>query len=172
LVNVEFGGYNVTVRKLKDLDLGTRYIRTDPIVLKAIYFLFHRLAASEYHESGARIVIEDFGSTTTGYITPGPLPISYSRIELTKKELERILDGYPPWYSEYLILANGDSIPHPIKSMDDVARGGWIVAIGLSSTRPTEQKCMKPGLPSEKPCRYPPALTSAFRRVSHGLRNT
>jgi hypothetical protein len=109
---------------------------------------------------------------TTGYITPGPLPRVYSRIriELTKKGLERILNGYPPWYSEYLILANGGSIPHPIKSMDDVARGGWIVAVGLSSTCPTQQECLKHGLPSEM--FDPPALSSAFNRISHGLRNT
>ena len=161
------------VRKPKDLDLGTRYIRTDPIVLKAICFLFYPLAERTYHESGARIVMEDVGSTTIGYITPGPL-LGYAReayrIEFVKKELERILDGYPPWYSEYLILANGDSIPHPIKSVDDVARGGWIVAVALSSTRPTDQECFKPGLPSGMS--YRSALTSAFRRVSHGLRNT
>jgi hypothetical protein len=135
------------VRKPKDLDLGTRYIRTDPIVLKAICFLFSRLAESKYHESGARIVIEDVGSTTTGYITPGPLERELyfisNRIELTKKELEHILDGYPPWYSESLILANGNSIPHPIKSMEDVARGGWIIAVGLSPTLPTEQKLLE-----------------------------
>jgi hypothetical protein len=54
--------------------------------------------------------------------------------------------------------------------VEDVARGGWIVAIGLSPTRPTEQECMKRALPSGT--YYRPALTSAFQRVSHSLQNT
>jgi hypothetical protein len=54
--------------------------------------------------------------------------------------------------------------------MDDIARSGWIVAVGLSSTRPTNRQCLRPGLPSEMS--YRPALTIVFRRVSHGLRNT
>jgi hypothetical protein len=55
------------VQKPNDLDLGTRYIRTDPIVLKALCFLFYHLAESKYHESAARIVIEDVWPSTSGY---------------------------------------------------------------------------------------------------------
>jgi hypothetical protein len=36
------------VPKPKDLDLSTRYIRTDPVVLKGVIFLFRFLAGSEY----------------------------------------------------------------------------------------------------------------------------
>jgi hypothetical protein len=162
------------VKKPKDLDLGTRYIRKDPIVLKAVIFLFRSLAGGEYYRSAVSIVIEDIGSTTTGYITPGPLGTRFHsiqyRIEVTKKELGHILEGYPPWYSEYLMLANGNSIPHPIQSVEDVARGGWIVAVGLSSIRPIEQECLKRASPSNQS--YRPTLTRSFRRVSNGLRNT
>lgn len=58
--------------------------------------------------------------------------------DLTKAEIGRIASGYPPWYQESLLTSGGLRIPYPCKTLDDVARGGWIVAIGLSSQKPID----------------------------------
>lgn len=54
---------------------------------------------------------------------------------LTKHEVECLLDGYPPFYREYM-TCNNFFVPSPIQSIEDVARGGWVIGVGLSSTEP------------------------------------
>ncbi len=57
------------------------------------------------------------------------------RSRLTKSELERLLDGYPPWYRETFTTHAGTvRLAFPTASEADVARGGWIVAVGLMDT--------------------------------------
>jgi hypothetical protein len=53
------------------------------------------------------------------------------RADLTKHELERMLDGYPPWYRNTFVTRGRVKLPFPISSLSDVSRGGWIVAVGL-----------------------------------------
>lgn len=50
---------------------------------------------------------------------------------LTKKTIEGILEGYPPWYRESLSLGHGRVAPFPIQSSKDLARAGWVIAVGL-----------------------------------------
>jgi hypothetical protein len=91
------------------------------------------------------------------------------RIQVTKMEMDCILKGYPPWYQDPLSLSNGHSVPHPIQDGSDVYRGGWIVAVGLSSTRPTALAFMETrkmdGL------RNYVAVGRAFDRVLHSMTN-
>ena len=53
------------------------------------------------------------------------------RADLTKYELERMLDGYPPWYRDNFVTWGMVNLPFPISGLSDVSRGGWIVAVGL-----------------------------------------
>jgi hypothetical protein len=56
---------------------------------------------------------------------------------LTKKEVERLIMGYPPFYREKLQIRPGGSITvRPIRSEEDVPRGGWVIAAGFSNTKP------------------------------------
>jgi hypothetical protein len=55
---------------------------------------------------------------------------------LTKGDIEGLLAGYPPWYRELVHMPHGPSIPHPIVSLDDINRAGWVVAVGLSDVEP------------------------------------
>ncbi|KIJ49126.1 hypothetical protein M422DRAFT_777654 [Sphaerobolus stellatus SS14] len=51
---------------------------------------------------------------------------------LTKNEVECLLRGYPPFYRE-TIEHNGFYVQWPIRTEADIARGGWIIAIGLQT---------------------------------------
>ncbi|KAL8789984.1 MAG: hypothetical protein Q9213_000870 [Squamulea squamosa] len=62
--------------------------------------------------------------------------VLHPRFDLTKRTIEGMLNGYPPWYREYLEVAHGPIVPHPIKSRDDIYRAGWVVAVGLSDVAP------------------------------------
>ncbi|KAJ0110184.1 hypothetical protein J7T55_000616 [Diaporthe amygdali] len=52
----------------------------------------------------------------------------------TKRELELILAGYPPWYREEFFTNAGFTLSFPLSNnppnMSDVVRGGWVVAVG------------------------------------------
>jgi hypothetical protein len=56
------------------------------------------------------------------------------RVDLTKNELERMLEGYPPWYRDCFVTWAKFSLAFPIHNLSDVSRGGWIVAVGLMNT--------------------------------------
>jgi hypothetical protein len=172
-----------TVRKPRGLDLNTTYVRTDIMVLKTLLLHFPRLAGKSMFVPATRLVFEDVGQVTTAYLTPAPFDSHIqrfagrrgdharlgARLELTKKETERILDGHPPYYAETLDLVNGSHIQHPIQTVEDIYRGGWIVAVGLSRTLRTVSHRMK-DLAKEEP-RLPMAVRKAFARVIHGLKN-
>lgn len=63
------------------------------------------------------------------------------RSGLTKHEVESLLVGYPPWYRETFITRSKINLPFPIRDMQDIPRGGWIISVGL----------MDSGLPSQFP---------------------
>jgi hypothetical protein len=62
--------------------------------------------------------------------------IRAERVNLTKHEIQMMVQGYPPYYREKVILEHGPCLPHPIRDSRDIDRGGWIVAVGLSTTIP------------------------------------
>jgi hypothetical protein len=62
-----------------------------------------------------------------------------SNRRLRKSELEAILDGYPPWYRETFVTRGRITLPFPINSESDVARGGWSIALGLADERIDDQ---------------------------------
>jgi hypothetical protein len=80
-----------------------------------------------------------FGDTQVSYELLGPLVFCHlqgqfqkRRHGLTKSELECMLHGYPPWYREsFVTYACTVNLTFPIKSEEDVSRGGWIAAVGL-----------------------------------------
>ncbi|KAL2047634.1 hypothetical protein N7G274_000676 [Stereocaulon virgatum] len=65
----------------------------------------------------------------------GSLPETSIPIKLTKKELQNLIAGYPPFYREtFQIRPSALPIPSPIKSQRDAhVRGAWIIAVGISA---------------------------------------
>lgn len=168
----------ITVPKPKGLDLNTTYVRTDIMILKTLLLHFPRLAEKSNTKRATRLVVEDIGQVTTAYLTTAPVDAHIreydehrstpaARLQLTKKETEKILEGYPPYYAETSHQVNGSKI-QPIRSKKDIYRGGWIVAVGLSHALPTAFHRMKGRAGKES--RVPKALRKAFARVVHGLK--
>lgn len=52
-------------------------------------------------------------------------------LNLTKGEVDCLMKGYPPFYRE-TIYCGIYQIASPIRNRDDVARGGWVIGVGLS----------------------------------------
>jgi hypothetical protein len=55
---------------------------------------------------------------------------------LTKKEIEMILSGYPPYYRETVLLDGAFPIPFPIQKESEIRRAGWVLLVGFSSVKP------------------------------------
>jgi hypothetical protein len=54
----------------------------------------------------------------------------------TKDEIENLIDGYPPFYSAEVHL-KGMITESPIHSVDDIKKGGWVLAVRLGrASRP------------------------------------
>jgi hypothetical protein len=123
-----------TVRKPKQLSPTTTYIRTDTTTLKVLLSLLN------VGEEAVRVIFQEVEGLLTAYIQlRRPLPTNFRRpyrLDVTKREMELILQGYPPWYQNPLSLPDNRYIPHPILDPSDLSRGGWIVAVGLSPTVP------------------------------------
>jgi len=80
-----------------------------------------------------------FGTTQVSREIVGNLPFYHfqgqfqrRRGELTKSDLEKLLNGYPPWYRDrFTTRAGSVNLSFPIHGEADVSRGGWIIAVGL-----------------------------------------
>jgi hypothetical protein len=160
------------VRKPAQLDLSTTYVRTDTKTLKALLVLTNarRLGRGE----NIKVTFKQVGVIMTAYLD---LPLqppnydkgSYYRMSVTKKEMDCLFEGYPPWYQEPLLLANGNSIPYPVEDLDDAQRGGWIAAVGLSPTLPQPYQLIASEAKGSSWRRKHITLRKAFNRVLRGL---
>ena len=122
-------------KKPSELAYGTKYIRMDTWALAA--YLLHWQDARHWNDKIAqpRVEIDRVGSILIAKVIADlqkppiePLP---TVCHLTKKDVDGLLRGYPPFYRERLYTIKGDEVRHPIRDVADVSRGGWIAAIGL-----------------------------------------
>ncbi|KAK0710036.1 hypothetical protein B0T26DRAFT_430871 [Lasiosphaeria miniovina] len=51
---------------------------------------------------------------------------------ITKNDLKAIAAGYPPFYRRTVMCNSGAPVAHPIRTVRDIHRGAWLVAIGFS----------------------------------------
>jgi len=160
------------VRKPKQLHLTTTYIRTDTKTLRVFLSLLNLRTVSNPRDVGEepfRIVFKEVEGILTAYMQirqPPPIHINgIYRLDVTKREMELILQGYPPWYQNPLRLPAGRAVHHPIRDQSDLSRGGWIVAVGLSPTLPVAAECM------DKKEGSVAIVDQALDRVIHCLEN-
>lgn len=129
---------NKSVIKPKSLSLKMRHVRIDKKLLKAF------LLMKGYSEH--TIKFREVNGIMTAHLCNIPsYPKLYSR---TKREIELILEGYPPQYVETIRIPQvGQTasdqmqsasnqwlcIPSPIQERADINRGGWIIAAALHS---------------------------------------
>jgi hypothetical protein len=114
------------VSKPRDLGVEIPYIRTDAKTMQCL-MLAHEFESDT--EEDSCFIFELVGRTMTArYSGTGSLLAH----PFTKRELELLLEGYPPLYQEYIRLPNGAAVPNPIRNHEDIEKAGWIVHCGLS----------------------------------------
>jgi hypothetical protein len=122
------------VRKPTTLEIDQTYLRMNAWTLGAYLLHWHGLHWADRHLQ-PRLDIREVGDILVGVVVAEPqrLPLRPwpTICHLTRNDVEGILRGYPPFYRRRLITMNGEIVEHPIRNIDDVQRGGWIVAIGL-----------------------------------------
>jgi hypothetical protein len=157
------------VKKPQQLDWYTDYVRTDYKTLMAMVLLLTDPGGIRFEgKPNIYVVFKEVGSIWTAYIKASRInsQLLHHRLKVTKLEMEGFLRGYPPWYQQPLVLANGNTMNHPIKDLEDLSRGGWIVAIGLSQAQPIAHDIMDRS--NGKPSR---PVINALLRIHHCLRN-
>ena len=144
-------------KKPLQLDPNRTYLRTDAKTLLA----FFAYAASKFRSppSSDRTLVEFGDSSSFGGLSfedaeleleeftdpkggkavlvahiKGSLPETEQPIKLTKKEIQDLVDGYPPLYREtFRVRPSAPVIPYPIKNLRDAqVRGSWIIASGMA----------------------------------------
>ena len=125
------------VKKPKHFHFSTKYARTDTDTLKV---LLVKLNPPHAERQNLSIVFREIDTIMTAYFNlqrplqgfqAGDCPY---RLHVTKDGVRCIFRGYPPWFQTRLRLANGNCMQHPIQGADNIARGGRMIAVGLSPT--------------------------------------
>ena len=143
-------------KKPLQLDPNQTYLRTDAKTLLA----FFAYATSKFHSpsSSDRTLVQFGDSSSFGGLKfedaeleleeitdpkggkavlvahiKGSLAETEQPIKLTRKEIQNMINGYPPLYREtFQIRPSAPAIPYPIKNLRDAqVRGSWIIAAGM-----------------------------------------
>ena len=143
-------------KKPLQLDPNKTYLRTDAKTILA----FFAYATSKFRSqpSGNRGLVRFGGSDSFGGLKyedaeleleeitdpkggkavlvahiKGSLAENEAPVKLTKKEIQNLIDGYPPLYREtFQVRPSAPAIPYPIECLRDAqVRGSWIVAVGM-----------------------------------------
>jgi hypothetical protein len=137
------------------LDVAKNYIRLDADVLLAMVLLDGGSGAPDRYPGPGTSCTLRFGSTAArfrivekdddascSYIigSLSGLPhfdsIALSFHGIAKEDLRAIGGGYPPFYRHIVNTTSGSEVAHPIQSMRDIHRAGWVLMIGLSTNPP------------------------------------
>ncbi|KAH7364793.1 hypothetical protein BKA65DRAFT_144572 [Rhexocercosporidium sp. MPI-PUGE-AT-0058] len=58
------------------------------------------------------------------------IPINMS---LTKYEVDRLVEGYPPFYRSTVTTTGAVKLTHPITKASHIGRGSWVLAVGMTT---------------------------------------
>ena len=128
---------NMSVTKPKQLSLDTQYVRTDQKLVQA-YLLLNRYNDGRFRDD--IVQFRDIDGILTAHLLNTLPPYMHSCTQ-TKREIELILEGYPPQYTEHVLIPQDElpkpstqwtCIASPIEGPPDIYRGGWVVAVGLN----------------------------------------
>ena len=127
---------NVTkyiTKKPNGLPLGKEYIQTDIQTLKAFLLLTADVCHSceTVDAVGLLEIQRRRGLITIHLPLSGPMPVN---TQLTKVEINRIIEGYPPFCREKFTTTGGITLLFPTTKTDHIGQGGWILSVGMSVT--------------------------------------
>jgi len=163
------------------------YLRTSTKALQAFLLLYPGLKWAKEDNASYRLVSLSFkkirlADGPDGYIMTAS--VSFPKYEGAKKrkmanfsalkgKMDKILEGYPPWYQNKIeLLTNQGSlfqISHPIQNRKDITRGGWIISIGFRYVEPIAHHLMRYTLDNEGYRSYTD-VNAAFKRMEHCAR--
>jgi hypothetical protein len=76
--------------------------------------------------------VKRFGQIATIHLKAAPsAPMG---TKLTKFEMERMIEGYPPFYRRVFETTGNITLDHPITRTDHIGRGAWVLAVGMTNT--------------------------------------
>jgi hypothetical protein len=90
----------------------------------------HELLAGKYDDMPV-LKFKEIDGVMTAHLSAG----CASLLNLTKEEVESILQGYPPFYTATIPLSDTAHVVSPISGPEDITRGGWIIGIGICYNR-------------------------------------
>jgi hypothetical protein len=122
-----------TITKPHQLPWFQDFIQTNAQTLKAYLLLtVDDCRSCQTIDLKSLLEIKTFGDVATVHLKAAPL--APANADLTKFEVERIIDGYPPFYRSIILTPGPKSyqITHPTKESHHLSRGSWVLAVGLS----------------------------------------
>lgn len=122
-----------TITKPHQLPWFQDFIQTNAQTLKAYLLLtVDDCRSCQTIDLKSLLEIKTFGDVATVHLKAAPL--APANADLTKFEVERIIDGYPPFYRSIILTPGPKSyqITHPTKESHHLSRGAWVLAVGLS----------------------------------------
>jgi hypothetical protein len=132
-------------KKPECLPLDKSFVLTEAKVLLAYFLLTARLNYFIPEVLGSRtdyLDIQEEKGVLLAHLGP-----AQRVLDLTKDEVDKILDGWPPFYRECFLSWEGHLLRSPLKSFDQTRRPAWIVAIGLGGVEPADAYIQRPGQP-------------------------
>jgi hypothetical protein len=120
------------VKKPDPLPLLDEYVQTNIQTLKAFLLLTTDVCRTcETVDTVSILEIQrSLGLITVHLQASGPVPIN---TRLTKYEIGRIIEGYPPFYRENFTTTGGVTLPFPTTNTNHVGLGAWILSVGMTT---------------------------------------
>jgi hypothetical protein len=151
--------------------LSEDYVQTDIHTLKAYIMLTSEICRKcETPDLATLLEIQTFDGISTVHLKATvPVPINP---KLTKLEIDRFIEGYPPFYRSTLETTGGVSLNHPIEGTDDFGKGAWVLAVGMTTTNgPISAVYNMQRVTQEKPEAYwkGTLVMTAFKMIGHTL---
>lgn len=137
VMNTDAYGKKYTTKKPHQLALNDKYIQTDIQTLKAFLLLTADICQTcETMDAANLLKIQNLGGLVTIHLpTSGPMP---SNAQFTKFEIDRIIEGFPPFYRAHFTTTGGITLPFPITNTNHIQRGAWVLSVGMTiSSGPT-----------------------------------
>jgi hypothetical protein len=143
-----------SARRPKQLGTRHQYLRIDLTALQALILICavdegpKRVPDQPNKFSYGGVAIEDIQTLDEdGDSLEEELSLASAHIvaaspqrSLAKLEVDRLIEGFPPWFYKDTFTVHTQlqpyTLPTPIHHVADLARGGWIIALGLTTADP------------------------------------
>jgi hypothetical protein len=125
------GASSLTGKKPYQLPLSKDYIQTDLQTLKAFIMLTADACRScERLSPDLLLDVRTVGPIATVKTRPPARDLIIP--SLSKFEVDKLIEGYPPFYRAKYRSTGGVTFDHPITDTDQMRHGAWILAVGMT----------------------------------------